>query len=82
MRFSHRSGRAGWASSIAPATPSSIGRCVKVLPDAVARDADRRARFAREAHLAALNHPHIAGIYGVAQEQGVTALALSLVECR
>ena len=54
---------------------------LKVLPDAVARDADRRARFERESHvLAALNHPHIAGIYGVAEEQGVTALVLELVE--
>ena len=54
---------------------------LKVLPDAVARDADRRARFERESHvLAALNHPHIAAIYGVAEEQGVTALVLELVE--
>ena len=54
---------------------------LKVLPDAVARDADRRARFEREAHvLAALNHPHIAGIYGVAENEGVTALVLELVE--
>jgi len=54
---------------------------LKVLPDAVARDADRRARFEREAHvLAALNHPHIAGIYGIAEDQGITALVLELVE--
>jgi eukaryotic-like serine/threonine-protein kinase len=54
---------------------------LKVLPDAVARDADRRARFEREAHvLAALNHPHIAAIYGVAENRGVTALVLELVE--
>jgi serine/threonine protein kinase len=52
---------------------------LEVLPDAVARDADRRARFEREVHvLAALNHPHIAGIYGVAED--VTALVLDLVE--
>ena len=54
---------------------------LKVLPDDVARDADRRARFERESHvLAALNHPHIAAIYGVAENQGVTALVLELVE--
>ena len=36
---------------------------LKILPDAVARDADRRSRFELESHiLAALNHPHIAGI--------------------
>jgi serine/threonine-protein kinase len=54
---------------------------LKVLPEAVARDADRRARFEREAQvLAALNHPHIAAIYGVAESQDVTALVLELVE--
>src|SRR5262245_19140330 len=54
---------------------------LKVLPDAVARDADRRARFEREAQvLAALNHAHIVAIYGVAENQDVTALILELVE--
>jgi Tol biopolymer transport system component len=54
---------------------------LKVLPDAVARDADRRARFEREAYvLASLNHPNIAGIYGIAEDQGVMALVLELVE--
>ena len=54
---------------------------LKVLPDAGASSADRSARFKREAHaLAALNHPHIAAIYGVAENQGVTALVLELVE--
>src|SRR4030088_2161082 len=39
---------------------------LKVLPEAFAADADRMARFEREAQaLAALNHPHIAAIYGV-----------------
>jgi serine/threonine protein kinase len=34
---------------------------IKILPDAVASDADRIARFTREAQtLAALNHPHVA----------------------
>jgi len=54
---------------------------LKVLPDAFARDSGRRARFEREAHvLAALNHPQIAAIYGVAENQGVSALVLELVE--
>jgi hypothetical protein len=54
---------------------------LKILPEAVASSADRSARFKREAHvLAALNHPHIAAIYGVAENQGVTALVLELVE--
>ena len=39
---------------------------LKVLPDSFANDADRLARFTREAQtLAALNHPHIAAIYGL-----------------
>jgi eukaryotic-like serine/threonine-protein kinase len=39
---------------------------IKVLPDAAGRDADRLARFEREAQvLASLNHPHIATIYGL-----------------
>src|SRR6188474_1517558 len=39
---------------------------IKVLPDLFALDRDRLARFEREAQtLAALNHPHIAQIYGI-----------------
>jgi serine/threonine-protein kinase len=39
---------------------------LKILPEPFAADADRLARFAREAQLlAALNHPNIAAIYGV-----------------
>ena len=44
-------------------------------------DADRLARFTREAKtLAALNHSHIAAIYGLEERQGVTALVMGLVE--
>jgi len=54
---------------------------IKVLPDSFASDADRVARFQREAKtLAALNHPNIGGIYGLEEGQGVTALVLELVE--
>ena len=50
---------------------------LKVLPEAFASDAGRLARFEREAKLlASLNHPNVAGIYGV--EQG--ALVLELVD--
>ena len=39
---------------------------IKILPEAFASDPERLARFAREAQLlAALNHPHIAQIYGL-----------------
>ena len=54
---------------------------IKVLPEAVAEDADRLARFQREAQvLAALNHPHIAAIYGLEKSGNVEALVLELVE--
>ena len=54
---------------------------IKVLPEAFAHDADRLARFTREAKtLAALNHPHIAAIYGLEESSGVTALVMELVE--
>jgi eukaryotic-like serine/threonine-protein kinase len=54
---------------------------IKVLPVAFAEDVDRLARFRREAQvLAALNHPHIAAIYGLEESSGVEALVLELVE--
>ena len=54
---------------------------IKVLPEAFAHDAERLARFTREAKtLAALNHPHIAAIYGLEESGGITALVMELVE--
>jgi eukaryotic-like serine/threonine-protein kinase len=54
---------------------------IKILPEAFAHDADRLTRFAREAKtLASLNHPHIAGIYGLEESGDVTALVMELVE--
>jgi serine/threonine protein kinase len=39
---------------------------IKVLPEAFSTDAERLARFQREAQvLASLNHPHIAHLHGV-----------------
>ena len=50
---------------------------IKVLPQALAQDPERLARFEREAKvLAALNHPNIAQIYGLEQR----ALVMELVE--
>jgi predicted Ser/Thr protein kinase/WD40 repeat protein len=49
---------------------------IKVLPDALAQDPDRLARFEREAKvLASLNHPNIAQIYGIEER----ALVMELV---
>jgi eukaryotic-like serine/threonine-protein kinase len=54
---------------------------LKILPQSFAADPDRVMRFEREAKtLAALNHPHIAGIYGVEEANGTRALVMELVE--
>jgi serine/threonine protein kinase/Tol biopolymer transport system component len=54
---------------------------LKVLPDLFASDADRLARFTREAQtLASLNHPNIAHIHGLEESGGVRALVMELVE--
>jgi serine/threonine-protein kinase len=54
---------------------------LKTLPPAVANDADRLARFQREAEvLASLNHPNVAHVYGLERSDGTTALAMELIE--
>jgi serine/threonine protein kinase len=54
---------------------------IKVLPELFVSDPERVARFQREAKtLAALNHPHIGGIYGLEDAGGMHALVLELVE--
>jgi len=57
---------------------------IKILPDVFAHDSERVARFTREAQsLASLNHPNIAQIYGVVEEDQpahVHALVMELVE--
>ena len=65
------------------ATDTNLKRAVaiKVLPASVAADAERLARFQREAEvLAALNHPNIAAIYGLERSGPTTALVMELVE--
>ncbi|MGH9383843.1 MAG: serine/threonine-protein kinase [Vicinamibacterales bacterium] len=54
---------------------------IKVLPEASAGDAERIARFQREAQaVAALNHPNIAGIFELADSGAVKFLVLELIE--
>ena len=54
---------------------------IKILPEVFAADADRVARFQREAQvLASLNHPNIAHIYGLEHADGHQALILELVD--
>lgn len=54
---------------------------IKILPEQFVSDPERVARFQREAKtLASLNHPHIGGIYGLEDAEGVRALVLELVE--
>ena len=58
----------GGMGEVYRATDTKLNRevAIKILPDAFAQDAERMARFEREAQvLASLNHPNIAAIYGV-----------------
>jgi serine/threonine-protein kinase len=74
---------AGGMGEVYRARDTKLNRDValKVLPEAVALDPDRIARFKREAHvLASLNHPNIAAIYGFEESDGIQALVLELVE--
>jgi Tol biopolymer transport system component len=74
---------AGGMGEVYRAHDDALGRevAIKVLSPAFSGDADRRARFDREARLlATLNHPHIGAIYGVEEADGVRALVLELVE--
>jgi Tol biopolymer transport system component len=74
---------AGGMGEVYRATDTKLKRhvAIKILPGAVAGDADRLGRFRREAEvLASLNHPNIAAIYGFEDASGVHALVLELVE--
>lgn len=68
---------AGGMGEVYRATDTTLARdvAIKVLPASFARDPERLHRFEREARvLAALNHPHIAAIYGFEKADGLLPL--------
>src|ERR1700686_863974 len=74
---------AGGMGGVYRATDTRLKRqvAIKVLPESLAADPDRLARFQREAEvLAALNHPNIAHIHGLERSAGTVALVMELVE--
>ena len=73
---------AGGMGEVYRARDTKLGRdvAIKVLPDAFATDAERLARFRREAQvLASLNHPNIGHIYGL-EGDTIQALVLELID--
>jgi serine/threonine protein kinase len=73
----------GGMGEVYQAKDKKLGRdvAIKVLPEEFAKDADRVARFQREAKLlASLNHPNIAAIYGLEESDGTHFLVLELIE--
>jgi len=73
----------GGMGEVYRATDTKLKRqvAIKVLPQAFVADAERLARFEREAQLLAqLHHPNIASIFGLEESGGVRALVMELVE--
>ena len=73
----------GGMGQVYRATDTKLKRqvAIKILTPSVAPNPDSLARFQREAELlAALNHPHIAGIYGVEEADGLSALVMEFVQ--
>jgi eukaryotic-like serine/threonine-protein kinase len=76
---------AGGMGEVWCATDTNLGRqvAIKVLPELFASDAERLARFEREARtLASLNHRNIAIVHGLEKADGVRGLVMELVEGR
>ena len=74
---------AGGMGEVYRATDTKLGRdvAIKTLPAPLASDKERLARFEREAKLlAALNHPHIASVFGLDEHEGTLYIAMELVE--
>jgi len=74
---------AGGMGEVYRARDTKLNRevALKVLPEAFATNAERMARFEREAQmLASVNHPNLAAIYGLEESTAVRALVMELVE--
>jgi serine/threonine-protein kinase len=73
----------GGMGEVYRARDTKLGRdiALKILPASFTNDPERVARFRREAQvLASLNHPHIAQIHGMEEENGTQFLMLELVD--
>jgi Tol biopolymer transport system component len=73
---------AGGMGEVYQATDSKLGRnvAIKLLPETFTHDAERIARFEREARvLASISHPNIAAIHGIEESHGRKFLVIELV---
>lgn len=71
----------GGMGEVYRATDTKLDRevAIKVLPGALAQDAERLARFEREAKvLAQLSHANIATVHGFDQHEGMSFLVMEL----
>jgi serine/threonine protein kinase len=74
---------AGGMGEVYRARDTRLGRdvAIKVLPEALAKDADRLRRFEQEARtIATLNHPNILGIHDIGTHEGAPFLVSELLE--
>jgi Tol biopolymer transport system component len=74
---------AGGMGEVYRARDTRLGRdvAIKVLPEALANDADRLRRFEQEAcTIAALNHPNILGIHDIGAHDGAPFLVSEFLE--
>jgi len=81
-RIDHLIGK-GAMGAVYQAEDTRLGRKValKVIPEEMASDPDRLARFRREARaIAALNHPHIVTLHSVEEDGATRFLIMELVE--